>query len=246
MLNDVTVIIPVAARETVWRNLLGDLAPLSPQAEVLLMGVGPAPDDFAESVAVSHLACCVRWQRTEPGRAHQQNVGAQIAARSFLWFLHADTRLMPDAIAALEMAIDRFPTAIHFFDLTFACDGPRLMMLNAWGAYIRSRVFRLPFGDQGLSLAKSTFHELNGFDEQVPYGEDHHLIWRAHRARVRVLPVGAEVATSARKYEEQGWLATTMHHLSRTARQALPQLAGLIVDRCRKSPKQGPREVRPF
>jgi hypothetical protein len=57
------------------------------------------------------------------------------------------------------------------------------------------------------------------------------LIWKAHRKKVSVRPVAATLTTSARKYQQQGWLWLTCVHLWRTGRQALPQLARLLIDR---------------
>jgi rSAM/selenodomain-associated transferase 1 len=156
------------------------------------------------------------------------NLGAMAACRRFLWFLHADSRLATNATASLDLALGINPEAIHYFDLTFHDDGPALARLNAWGANLRSRFLGLPFGDQGFCLSKEQFRRLGGFDETVRFGEDHLFIWRAHQNQVVVRPVGATVATSARKYARGGWLPTTLCHLWRTAAQALPQFARLL------------------
>jgi hypothetical protein len=112
---------------------------------------------------------------------------------------------------------------LGWFDLAFLEDGPRLVRLNAWGARLRSRVFGLPFGDQGLVLPAASFAALGGYDESVRYGEDHLLVWAAHAARLPVIPVGATLYTSARTYARNGWLLTTLCHWMLTLRQALPQ-----------------------
>jgi hypothetical protein len=69
-------------------------------------------------------------------------------------------------------------------------------------------------------LPRTLFERLDGFDEHASYGEDHLLVWAAHHAGVPVVPVGASLRTSARRYRERGWLRTTLRHLLLTARQA--------------------------
>jgi hypothetical protein len=230
MLDDLSIVIPIGAGESAWKALLSDLKDLPASAEVLLVGVDVEPKEFQHYAAFT-LPVTVRWLQSEPGRARQLNCGAETATCSFLWFLHADSRVEPEILDRLEDALRNSCDAIHYFDLAFQPDGPRLTGINAWGANFRSRLFHLPFGDQGFCLAKHTFRELGRFDETAKYGEDHLLIWKAHRKKVSVRPVAATLTTSARKYQQQGWLWLTCVHLWRTGRQALPQLARLLMDR---------------
>ncbi len=163
-----------------------------------------------------------RWQgRTAPaGRAAQQNNGAADATGEWLWFLHADCELAPATLPSLARFIDVEDDALGYFDLRFLGDGPALMRVNAAGAWVRSRWFGLPFGDQGLILPRATFERLGGFDIALARGEDHDLVWRARRAGVPLRPVGAPLYTSARKYAERGWWTTTAGHLKETFSQA--------------------------
>jgi len=161
------------------------------------------------------------------------NRGAEQARRPFLWFLHADSRINGDAVTALQASIEAHPDAILYFDLEFQSDGPKLARLNARGVRFRSRCLGLPFGDQGLCLSRELFSRLGRFNEEVAYGEDHLLIWSARRERVPILPVGTVIATSARKYATNGWLATTALHTWRTWKQAIPEFAKLVWSRLR-------------
>lgn len=52
-------------------------------------------------------------------------------------------------------------------------DGPLLSGLNAIGANVRSKVFGLPFGDQGFLIRKEVFTNLGGYPVDCYYGEDH-------------------------------------------------------------------------
>lgn len=147
----------------------------------------------------------------EAGRAASLNAGAAKATGAYLWFLHADSSLPEDAWPKLQQAIVDRPKALHYFDLAFAGGGWR-MKINSWGANLRSRIFGCPFGDQGFCLEKQLFHALGAYPETAPYGEDHLFVWQAHGAGVTLNRVAAKLTTSARKYQQKGWLKTTLLH----------------------------------
>ena len=93
------------------------------------------------------------------------------------------------------------------------------MRINEFGVWLRTRLFRLPFGDQGFLLSRANFVRLGGYDETLPSAEDHALIWRARRAGMAIRAIGATISTSARRYAEFGWGKTTCKHLRLTWRQ---------------------------
>lgn len=215
-----SVVIPLGPGENAWRPLLQQLAALpSAGSETILVGAGVDPPDVP--VPISGLR--VRRLRAPVGRARQMNAGAAAAQGRWLWFLHADSRLSPAVLPALHAFLTGHVDALGYFDLAFADDGPRLARLNAAGANLRARWLGLPFGDQGLVLPRRHFTDLGGYDETAPYGEDHLLVWRARRARLPLVRIPARLYTSARKYRDRGWAATTLRHLWRTAAQALPR-----------------------
>jgi hypothetical protein len=212
-------VIPVAPGERALAGLLAQLEALPPEAEILVSGAEPP---------LPSLPPRCRWLLAPRGRAPQLNAGARAATREFLWFLHADSRLAPRTLPALERSLAADPGALHYFDLRFLDDGPALMRLNEAGAWLRSRVGGMPFGDQGLCLRRGLWARLGGFRTDVEYGEDHLLVWRARREGVRLRPTEAPLLTSARRYRERGWLATTARHLRLTARQAIPEWLALV------------------
>lgn len=210
------MVIPLAPGEGAWIGLLPQLDGLADDAEILLVRSDRAPHE----PATVHPR--LREIVAPTGRARQMNAGACTARGTWLWFLHADSRLTPRTLPALRDFLARDEDALGYFDLTFRDDGPRLTRLNALGANLRSRLCGLPFGDQGLVLRAARLTALGGFDETAAYGEDHLLVWRARKAGVPLRRIPACLSTSARKYREHGWLATTARHLWRTAAQALP------------------------
>ncbi|MCK7595106.1 glycosyl transferase family 2 [Pseudomarimonas salicorniae] len=214
-LDDLCVVVPVGPGDVAWRRLLPQLEALPETAEIIFSGVDGDPGAPAAQ-ALPGLERCL-CLAGPAGRAAQQNRGAAAGRNGWLWFLHADSRLHPRALARIATLPDR--PALAYFDLAFD-DGPRGMPINRLGAFIRSRWLRMPFGDQGLLLPRRQFEALGGFDETVGPGEDHALVWKARRAGLPLHPLGVPLYTSARRYAEHGWLRTTARHLRMTFEQA--------------------------
>lgn len=218
-----SVIVPIANGDEAWRNLLQDLLVLGSEDEIIFVSTHSLIEQVQSEAAFSSLRCPCHFVVSELGRAKQLNTGARRASQSTLWFLHCDSRLPNASFDALKVALMRKPECLYFFDLKFQSDGPSMVQVNGMGVWIRSRILRLPFGDQGFCVLKATFESLGWFDESAHYGEDHLFVWRAHQAGVKVSAIGAPLYTSARKYRAFGWSKTTMNHLHLTAKQALPE-----------------------
>ena len=222
MAPTLSVIVPVGPGDTVWRGLLPQLGALPADAQLRLVACRADDAAHAELASADGLPADRAWLISPRGRARQMNAGARSTRGDALWFLHADSRFADPraALAALAGTLAREPRALGYFDLRFAGDGPAATALNTAGAWIRSRWLGLPFGDQGLFMARATFDRLGGFDESLPAAEDHALVWRARRAGVPLRAAGQSLTTSARRYATQGWARTTLRHLWLTARQA--------------------------
>ena len=216
------MIVPLAPGEDAWPALLPVLAGL-PGSEVLLAAVaGAAPQ---VPVVHGHASMPVRVVASAAGRARQQNAAAALARGELLWFLHADS--LPDATALQSVAqLPHGFDALGWFKLRFH-DGGGLHRLNAVGANLRSRWLALPYGDQGLLLPAVRFAAFGGFDERLPRGEDLDLVVRARHSGLPLSQLGGCVATSARRYREEGWARTTAAHLRlglRLRREAIARL----------------------
>lgn len=224
----ITVVVPVAPGDEAWREIIPDLTSLSEEDELLLVSPCALGNDLSTLANRFGLKCPHSWVKSERGRAKQLNLGARLAKREYIWFLHCDSKIPKQGIEKLKSSLKDAPAALHYFNLAFMADGPRALIANNFGVWIRSHVFQLPFGDQGFAMHRSTFKMLGEFPESAPYGEDHLLIWHAHQSKVKLRPVGVTLYTSARKYKANGWGRTTLQHLSITVRQAIPEFIRLI------------------
>lgn len=138
------------------------------------------------------------------GRGPQLAAGARAAAGDWLLFLHADTLLAAGWSAAAAAFISDPSNAERAAVFRFALDDSRpaarrLERVVAW----RTRVFGLPYGDQGLLIARG-FYDLLGGYSAIPLMEDVDLVRRIGRRRLMQLDVAA--VTSAERYLRDGYL----------------------------------------
>lgn len=224
-----SVIVPFAPHEAEGAVLFDQLRPFAGSTEIVLVRSdgGSLPQGLEQAALEVGARICA----SPPGRARQMNAGARAARGRWLWFLHADSCLRARSFTALKSFLAPDQPALGFFDLRYRGDGPALTHLNAWGANLRARWLGMPFGDQGFVLPAAWFERLGGFDEQVAYGEDHLLVWRARAAGLPLVRIAAALETSARKYAGNGWTRTTLRHLQLTVRQAWPEWRALHARR---------------
>src|SRR5262245_16051516 len=93
--------------------------------------------------------------------------GARLAAAALrahgdvLFFVHADSRPPANALAIIREAIET-GAAAGAFSLAYE-PADATMRRIAWWANLRSRLLRLPFGDQGLFCRRDAYERAGGF-----------------------------------------------------------------------------------
>ncbi len=146
------------------------------------------------------------------GRGAQLAAGAAAAVEPWLLFLPADTRLAAgwaEAAKSFAAAPDHARRAAVF---RFALDdeAPAARRLEAMVAW-RCRVLALPYGDQGLLLARPFYQSLGGF-RPLPLMEDVDFVRRIGRGRIELLDVPA--VTSAARYRSGGYVRRSARNLA--------------------------------
>lgn len=133
------------------------------------------------------------------GRGAQCGVGASAADAEWLLFLHADTRLPPNAAVVVADFTSSPAARIATFRLGF--DDPNwFLRISGWCTRFDSVFTR--FGDQGILVRRSFYESLGGFSPW-PLFEDVDLLRRARR-RTPIVSLPAEVITSARRFKKRG------------------------------------------
>ncbi|SMX25350.1 TIGR04283 family arsenosugar biosynthesis glycosyltransferase [Boseongicola aestuarii] len=142
------------------------------------------------------------------GRGGQIARGVAAARGRWVLILHADTHLSAHWVEAALRHMREHGETAGYFRLVFRAAGvaPKLVAL---GANLRSRVFGLPYGDQGLLVARSVLDSVGGVPD-VALMEDVALA-RALKGRLRMME--AEAQTSAARYLAEGWARRVMRNL---------------------------------
>ena len=199
----ISVIIPTLNEEDNLDRLLSRLGG-RPDLEIIVVDGGST--DRTLDAARRHG---VRVVRTDPGRGEQLSRGVAEASGETLLFLHADTRL-PDDFAARIRTILALPnTAAGAFRLQIDAPGAGYRCIE-WGANLRSRLLKMPYGDQAIFVPAGVLRRAGGVPRQ-PILEDVTLIRRLKRCgKIRIAPIA--VVTSARRWQRLGLVRTTLRN----------------------------------
>ncbi len=164
--------------------------------------------DATRAVAAQYGARVIDTAR---GRGAQLVAGAALVTAPWLLFLHADTWLAPGWAEAARGFIADPGNATRAAAFRFALDddAPAARRLEAVVAW-RSRALALPYGDQGLLIARAFYDALGGF-RPLPLMEDVELVRRIGGARLTLLDAAA--LTSAERYRRAGYLRRSARNL---------------------------------
>ena len=195
-----SVVIPALNEAAGMAAALQALAPLVARGAQVVVADGGSTDD---TVA---LASAVQVAHAPRGRALQMNAGAQHASGDILLFLHADTRLPPDADRLIEQALastqvwGRFDVRIE--------GQPRMLRVIAAFMNRRSRWTGIATGDQALFMTRAAFDAVGGFPAQ-PLMEDIEMSARLLKLS-RPACLRARAVTSGRRWETRGVWRTVL------------------------------------
>jgi rSAM/selenodomain-associated transferase 2 len=202
-----SIIIPALNEAVTINGLISHLRGLQQAAKAEIIIVDGS-DDGDTAGAVNHESVrCINSQR---GRAIQMNTGAQIAQGDILIFLHADTRLPQDALILIDRAIGQDGVVGGAFDLAIQSNRKSLKIIGKVASR-RSRMTRIPYGDQAIFIRRDYFRNLGGYPE-VPLMEDVALMRIIKRRGDRIHIIPRCVGTSPRRWEKEGILYTTIRN----------------------------------
>jgi rSAM/selenodomain-associated transferase 2 len=155
-------------------------------------------------------------------RGGQLRRGCAAARGDWLLVLHADTVL--DAGWSRAVAAHLAGAGPACFRLRFDARGAMPALVAGW-ANLRTRLFGLPYGDQGLLVSRAGYDAAGGYPDQ-PLMEDVALV----RALPRPALLACAATTSAARYLRDGWLRRGARNLWCLARYlAGADPAGLVA-----------------
>jgi rSAM/selenodomain-associated transferase 2 len=199
----ISVIIPVYCETGIINGAVREVRRSAGEAvEILVCDGGPG----FSTLGVVDDPAVVRVE-SPAGRGRQMNAGAAVASGEVLLFLHADTRLPSGWPDAIRRGLSG-PAVAGAFRL--AIDSPRpSLRLVAWAANWRTRIERIPYGDQGQFVRAEVFREVGGFPD-IAIMEDVELFRTVRRLGLSVTILEEFVRTSPRRWEREGVLKRTL------------------------------------
>lgn len=201
--SKLSIIIPTLSAPERLKSLLTRLEDrIWPGDEIILVQAG-AP------VTVRHLSASTLHAGAPKGRGIQQNAGAALASGDILFFLHDDTYPPSEFPYLIRRTCQREDVAIGCFRLAFSPSDRKLDSIAAW-ANLRTAVFRLPYGDQGLFCRRAVFEKAGGFWQEYLM-EDVGLV-RECRKSGRLAVLSSPVYTSPERYLRKGILRASIQN----------------------------------
>lgn len=203
----ISVVIPVLNETENINRLIGHLRALpSDKGPEIIVVDGDADQSTVKAIEHSNVITAA----ADPDRAVQMNAGAALATGDVLLFLHADTFLPWNAFERIESALqdDRYQGGA--FDLGILTTRKIFKVTECYVA-LRTRLTRVPFGDQGIFIRKTYFEQIGGYRE-IPIMEDVELMRRIRKRGEAICIITEKVMTSPRRWEKEGVLYATFRN----------------------------------
>jgi len=203
----VSIIIPVMHEQETINILLKHLSMLRTESPFEIIVVdGSSTHDTLDSITQKGVLLL----SSEPGRGQQMNQGAASAKGDILLFLHADTALPSNAIESIHKILQDERLVGGAFDVDI---NSQKFIYKIFSRLIslRSRVTRVPFGDQAIFLRKKYFDKTGGYKE-IPLMEDVELMRRIRKNGDAICLLRDRVVTSSRRWECEGIMVCTLRN----------------------------------
>jgi len=197
----ISFVIPAYNESSTIENTLKTLLPSLGKNDEVIVVDGSSKDDTVDKVKGFSSVLLIESQNR--GRAVQMNLGAEIASKEYIFFLHADTTIDRTGIEKLRHEILKNKISWGWF--TLRLNSPKFIyrVLETLASY-RTAVANEPLGDHGIFVRKSLFEEVGGYP-QIPIMEDIELVKKLKR-KSHGKKIDHYVLSSVRRFEKEGVL----------------------------------------
>jgi rSAM/selenodomain-associated transferase 2 len=190
----ISIIIPTLNEARLLPSLLNAISQQRAEYEVIVVDGGS--QDRTLETARCHG---VRTLPSPPGRGNAMCIGAKEARGDVLFFLHADSSLLPGALNRINEVLSANPKIIGGnFRLIFDGETPFARWLT--GFYARIRFVGLYYGDSGIFVRRSVYQALGGF-RPMPVMEDLEFVRRLEQFGCTCCIKEPPLITSSRRFK---------------------------------------------
>jgi len=204
--TDFSVIIPVYREWETINPCLEHLEKLEGITEAEVIVVDGDSGSTLDHITSRHHLFNLIPLISPKGRGVQLNRGAHAASGETLLFLHVDTTLPRRAFPLIRSALRS--SRAGSFEMFIRTDNCWIKVISLFAA-LRARLSRIPYGDQGLFVKRSTFYELGGFDD-IPIMEDVVFMKKLKRKKIRITILDTHIRTSDRRWIKEGIARATV------------------------------------
>ena len=192
----ISIIILTLNEERLLPSLLDAICQQGADHEVIVVDGGS--QDRTLEIADCHGG---QTLSSPPGRGNGICVGAKEARGDILFFLHADSMVLPEALHRINEVLSADTEIIGGnFRLVFDGDTPFSRWLTRSYAWIRS--IGLYYGDSGIFVRRSVYEALGGF-RPIPLMEDLDFVRRLERFGRTCCIKDPPLITSSRRFEKR-------------------------------------------
>lgn len=136
-----------------------------------------------------------------------RNVGAGIASGDYIFFIDSDNSILPDFLEEIKKSIDEKSHEMLIPAVTPDSKKSiyKILYGSINGLVLIFKNLNVAFSTGGnLIIKKDTFNKLHGFDETIFVGEDHDIVRRAKKKKVKIafLP-HTKIIFSVRRLEKE-------------------------------------------
>jgi uncharacterized protein len=209
---DLSIIIPVLYEAERIQTCLENLLQLAGEINLEIIVVDGDSEESTLNHFPSQYPYALKGIQSPQGRGIQMNAGAQIAKGQILLFLHADTDLPDKALHLIIHTCKQSSYAGGAFDLAIASPRWSLKLIGKVASW-RSRLTRIPYGDQAIFMRKDIFEQVQGYPD-IPLMEDVALMQRLKQHGYPIHILSQTVKVSARRWEKEGIVRCTLRNWS--------------------------------
>ncbi len=215
-----TIVIPTLNEELRLPLLLQDLTKQSfKNFDVIVVDARSKDGTVAKAQSFKKRIIIQALTSSKKNVSYQRNLGAASATGTYVVFLDADCRVMPDFLRSIRR------TTLKFSKLLIV---PRIYPQESEEASPDRHIFPLlnsiislsqlspkPFSSGGsMVFEKNFFMFLGGFNPDMALSEDHDIVHRAHAAGViACVPKDVHIYISLRRFHREGRIQVYMKYI---------------------------------